>query len=123
MDRINMNNDAALADGPSDEASSVNDAPPSKPKAKRGFGAMSPERQKEIASKGGKAAFASGRGHIFTSEAAKIAGRKGGKTTAARRGVTHMASIGKKGGDAVWAAKEGATAGDQAAALPIADGE
>jgi uncharacterized protein len=45
----------------------------------RGFAAMDDERQREIASKGGKAAHASGHAHEFTSEEARKAGRKGGQ--------------------------------------------
>ncbi len=44
----------------------------------RGFASLSPERRFEISSKGGKAAHAKGTAHQFTSEEAKIAGRKGG---------------------------------------------
>lgn len=43
-----------------------------------GFAAMSPEKQREIASLGGKAAHRKGTAHQFTPEEAKIAGRKGG---------------------------------------------
>ena len=50
-----------------------------KVKAKRGFGAMSQEKQKEIASKGGVAAHKKGTAHIFTPEEAREAGRKGGQ--------------------------------------------
>lgn len=46
------------------------------PRAKRGFAAMSPERQRAIASLGGRAAHQSGHAHEFTSEEARIAGRK-----------------------------------------------
>lgn len=47
---------------------------------KRGFASMSPERRREIASKGGKAAQApGGGGHKFTSEEARAAGKIGGK--------------------------------------------
>lgn len=45
----------------------------------RGFAGMDPERQKEIASKGGKAAHAKGTAHEFTSEEARRAGAKGGR--------------------------------------------
>jgi len=45
----------------------------------RGFAAMDQEKQREIASKGGKAAHASGHAHEFTSEEAREAGRKGGQ--------------------------------------------
>ncbi len=47
-------------------------------KSRRGFAAMSPETQRRIASEGGKASHASGRGHRFTAEEARDAGRKGG---------------------------------------------
>jgi general stress protein YciG len=47
-------------------------------KSKRGFAAMDEEKQREIASKGGKAAHASGNAHEFDSEEAREAGRKGG---------------------------------------------
>lgn len=41
----------------------------------RGFASMDPERQREIASQGGKAAHESGHAHEFTSEEAREAGR------------------------------------------------
>jgi uncharacterized protein len=44
----------------------------------RGFAGMDKERQREIASNGGKAAHQSGNAHQFTSEEAREAGRKGG---------------------------------------------
>jgi general stress protein YciG len=53
-------------------------------KKTRGFASMDPKRQKEIASKGGKAAHAKGTGHEWTSKEASVAGKKGG--LAAHRG-------------------------------------
>lgn len=50
-----------------------------KQKPTRGFASMTPERQREIASKGGRAAHRAGTAHQWTSEAARAAGRKGGK--------------------------------------------
>lgn len=47
-------------------------------KKKRGFAALDPAYQREIASKGGIAAHAKGTAHKFTSEEARAAGRKGG---------------------------------------------
>lgn len=41
----------------------------------RGFASMDPQRQREIASEGGKAAHASGNAHEFTSEEAREAGK------------------------------------------------
>ena len=48
------------------------------PPRKRGFARMAPEVVREISKKGGKAAHAAGTAHEFTSEEARIAGRKGG---------------------------------------------
>jgi general stress protein YciG len=48
-------------------------------KSIRGFAAMSPEKQKEIASKGGRAAHQQGVAHEWSAEEAKAAGRKGGQ--------------------------------------------
>lgn len=45
----------------------------------RGFAAMDPEKQRKIASQGGKAAHESGNAHEFNTEEAKKAGQKGGK--------------------------------------------
>lgn len=53
----------------------VNEAPV---KRKGGFAAISPERRREIASMGGKAAHASGTAHQWTPDEAAEAGRKGG---------------------------------------------
>ena len=52
---------------------------------KRGFSSMDKQKQREIASKGGKAAHQKGTAHEFTSEEARIAGRKGGAASRARR--------------------------------------
>ena len=49
-------------------------APPTR--AKRGFAVLSPEKKREIASMGGKAAHEHGRAHRFTSEEARAAGKK-----------------------------------------------
>ncbi len=45
-------------------------------RAKRGFAVLSPEKKREIASMGGKAAHQHGRAHRFTSEEARAAGKK-----------------------------------------------
>ncbi|MBX3192043.1 MAG: stress-induced protein [Labilithrix sp.] len=47
---------------------------------------MDRDRVKEIASKGGKAAHAAGTAHQFSSDEARIAGRKGGMAPHVRRG-------------------------------------
>jgi general stress protein YciG len=67
-------------------------------KSNRGFASMDSEKQKEIASKGGKAAHAQGRAHEFTADEARSAGRKGGEAVSKDR--EHMASIGRAGGQA-----------------------
>jgi general stress protein YciG len=46
---------------------------------KLGFAAMDPEKQREIASKGGRTAHKIGRAHRFSHEEAVLAGRKGGQ--------------------------------------------
>src|SRR6478752_4896332 len=48
-------------------------------KERRGFASMSPEKQREIASKGGRAAHQKGTAHEWTSDEARNAGRKGGQ--------------------------------------------
>jgi general stress protein YciG len=65
-------------------------------KSKRGFASMDAEKQREIASKGGKAAHAKGTAHEFTSQEAREAGRKGGETTSKDR--EFMSEIGREGG-------------------------
>ena len=67
-------------------------------KDKRGFASMDAALQKQIASKGGRAAHAQGVAHEFNSTEAREAGRKGG--VAVSRNRQHMAEIGKKGGEA-----------------------
>jgi len=47
--------------------------------ARRGFASMDPGKQRQISSKGGKAAHQKGTAHEFTPEEAKAAGRKGGR--------------------------------------------
>ncbi len=54
--------------------------------SKRGFASMDQEKQREIASKGGKASHESGNAHEFTSEEAREAGRKGGEASGGNRG-------------------------------------
>jgi uncharacterized protein len=47
----------------------------------RGFASMDENRQREIASQGGKAAHAKGTAHEFTHDEAVEAGRKGGEAS------------------------------------------
>jgi hypothetical protein len=57
---------------------------------------MNPDKQKEIASEGGRAAHRQGVAHEWTSEEARMAGRKGGQTVSQNR--DHMSEIGRRGG-------------------------
>jgi len=65
-------------------------------KSNRGFASMDAAKQREIASKGGRAAHQKGTAHQFTPEEARQAGRKGGGTVSQDR--AHMAEIGRIGG-------------------------
>ncbi len=67
-------------------------------KSGRGFAAMNADRQKQIASMGGRAAHEKGTAHEFTADEARAAGKKGGETVSRDR--AHMAQIGREGGQA-----------------------
>jgi general stress protein YciG len=71
-------------------------------KSRRGFASMDPARQREIASKGGRAAHEKGTAHEWSSGEARDAGRKGGVTVSQDR--AHMAAIGREGGESRSAA-------------------
>jgi len=49
--------------------------------SRRGFAAMDPEKQRQIARQGGKAAHQQGVAHQWTTEEARAAGRKGGQNS------------------------------------------
>jgi len=74
-------------------------------KEKRGFASMELQKQREIASKGGRAAHEKGTAHEFDASEARAAGRKGGKV-AHERGTAHeftsqeAREAGRKGGQA-----------------------
>ena len=76
----------------------------------RGFAAMDADKQREIASKGGKAAHAKGTAHEFDSRTAAVAGSKGGKAAHAK-GTAHeftsreAAEAGRKGGQSSHASR------------------
>jgi uncharacterized protein len=73
-------------------------------KSKRGFASMDPGRQRDIASKGGKAAHAKGTAHEWTADEARRAGRKGGEVVSRDR--AHMEAIGRAGGEARGRARQ-----------------
>ncbi len=68
----------------------------SKPPSRRGFASLNAEQRRAISSLGGKAAHERGTAHRFSGDAARSAGRKGGRKISADR--VHMSEIGKKGG-------------------------
>ena len=53
--------------------------------SKRGFASMDAEKQRRIASKGGRAAHEKGTAHEFTAEEAREAGKKGGEARGRNR--------------------------------------
>jgi len=72
---------------------------------------MTTDRQREIASKGGRAAHKKGTAHEFSQDEAREAGRKGGQAISRNR--EHMARIGREGGRAAHAKR--ATEGTESA--------
>src|ERR1700761_4017144 len=71
---------------------------PTAKKSNRGFASMDRSKQREIASKGGRAAHEKGTAHQFSADEAREAGRKGGGAVSQDR--HHMAEIGRIGGQA-----------------------
>jgi general stress protein YciG len=70
---------------PSQRSPVAQEAGTQKPRRPRGFAAMDRKLVSEIARKGGKAAHSAGTAHEFTTEEARVAGRKGGRATHAKR--------------------------------------
>jgi uncharacterized protein len=64
--------------------------------SKRGFASMNPEKQRLIASKGGREAHRQGTAHEFSSEEARAAGRLSRKITGANR--RRVAASGRQSG-------------------------
>ena len=88
--------------------------------SKRGFASMDAAKQREIASKGGRAAHAKGTAHEFTSDEARVAGRKGGE--AVSRDRAHMAAIGREGGHSRGARARAAATGNTGGGTDVAQG-
>ncbi|EIJ47434.1 general stress protein [Herbaspirillum sp. GW103] len=63
----------------------------------RGFAAMDKEKQRQIASMGGKAAHAKGAAHEFSSAEAREAGRKGGLNSHGRKNAAAAAAAAQNG--------------------------
>jgi general stress protein YciG len=55
-------------------------------RSNRGFASMDYQKQREIASKGGRAAHEKGTAHEWTADEARNAGRKGGQVSRGGRG-------------------------------------
>ena len=77
-------------------------------KERRGFASMSREKQREIASKGGRAAHEKGTAHEWTPDEARAAGRKGGQSS--RGGRDHHQSW------RTWSTRSDSRAGHASAA-------
>jgi general stress protein YciG len=77
---------------------------------------MDRAKQREIASKGGKAAHQKGTAHEWTSEEARDAGRKGGLASHRRRREQMLA-----GGNAAGAADDRGTADDGNSGQPAGE--
>jgi general stress protein YciG len=76
---------AGVARGPYGRAGNSGTEEDQVAKEDRGFASMDRAKQREIASKGGKAAHQKGTAHEWTSEEARDAGRKGGIASHRRR--------------------------------------
>jgi len=88
---------------------------------------MDPEKQRAIASKGGKAAHAKGTAHRFTPAEASEAGRKGGRAAHARgtahRFTTEEASeAGRKGGSSRSTARQNGGSDTERSEKPTSTG-
>ena len=68
-------------------------------KEDRGFASMDRSKQRDIASKGGKAAHQKGTAHEWTSEEAREAGRKGGMASHRRKQEQQQTPDGNVPGD------------------------
>ena len=70
-------------------------------RSNRGFASMDPQRQREIASEGGRAAHRQGVAHEWSSEEAREAGRKGGQNSRgggrSRRNETNSNNMSNEG--------------------------
>src|SRR3979409_1692974 len=64
-------------------------------KEDRGFASMDRSKQRDIASKGGKAAHQKGTAHEWTSEEAREAGRKGGMASHNRKQQSGDGTMGR----------------------------
>lgn len=89
----------------------------------KGFAALTPEKRREIAAKGGRAAHEAGTAHEFTRDEASAAGKKGGQLAHASGRAHEFTSeeareAGRLGGYAAQRARKQA-----AAAQAVEEGE
>lgn len=92
-----VNREPGSANHPNQNSQDRNEGQPQKSRgSNRGFAAMDPQKQKQIASEGGRAAHRQGVAHEWSSEEARAAGRKGGQIVSRNR--EHMSEIGRRGG-------------------------
>jgi uncharacterized protein len=75
-------------------------------RSNRGFASMDPQRQREIASQGGRAAHEKGTAHEFTSEEARAAGRKGGQARSQSRANARNGSSQESSGSPMASSSE-----------------
>jgi len=80
----------------------------SKGTSNRGFASMDPERQRAIASEGGKAAHEKGTAHEFTSEEAR---RAGSMSHGNRQSASSGSRAGKQSGNVQSEERSGSTSG------------
>jgi uncharacterized protein len=77
----------------------------------RGFASMDAERQRAIASAGGRAAHRSGNAHEFNAEEAREAGRRGGLARSASRQASRTVQLADRQGVMQMQAVESSSAG------------
>jgi general stress protein YciG len=83
----------------------------------RGFAAMSKDRQREIAKRGGQVAHERGTAHEFSGAEAREAGRKGGEVVSRNR--EYMSRIGREGARKSAIVRGKGKAEKKAAATPV----
>jgi len=77
----------------------------------RGFASMDPERQREIASEGGRAAHASGNAHEFTSEEARRAGSMSHKNDGSKQSDSQQSGSQQSGNQQSGSRQSGSGSG------------
>ena len=93
-------------------------------KERRGFASMSPEKQREIASKGGRAAHEKGTAHEFNSNEASLAAKKGHERGTAHEFTPEEARVaGRKGGLARAMNRSRNNASEGSSMSPSSNGE